>query len=98
MANTPWTRLLGLLGHKPLQPGEGLVLRGEKAIHTIGMGFAIDVLFLDPEGIVKHLISTMVPFRASPFISGATDVLELPSGTIARTRTELGDVVELNFS
>ena len=98
VADTAWTRLRGLLGHKPLQPGEGLVLRGEKAIHTIGMGFAIDVLFLDREGIVKHFIPAMAPFRASPFVSPAADVLELPAGTIDRTRTELGDLIELTYS
>ena len=98
VANTAWTRLRGLLGHKPLLPGEGLVLRGEKAIHTVGMGFPIDVLFLDREGFVKHSIPTMVPFRSSPFVSAAADVLELPAGTIARTHTELGDRIELEYS
>ena len=98
VADTAWTRLRGLLGHKPLLPGEGLLLRGEKAIHTFGMGFAIDVLFLDREGHIKHLIPTMVPLRASPFVGGAVDVLELPAGTIARTGTVLGDRIELEFS
>ena len=97
VANTAWTRLRGLLGHKPLRSGEGLMLRGEKAIHTVGMGFAIDVLFLDREGFVKHSIATMPPFRASPFVSGAANVLELPAGTIARTHTELGDRIELEY-
>jgi uncharacterized protein len=98
VANTAWTRLRGLLGHKPLQVGEGLLLRGEKAIHTIGMGFAIDVLFLDRNGYVKHAIPTMPPFRASPFVSAAADVLELPAGTIVSTQTELGDQIELVYS
>ncbi len=97
VADTAWTRLRGLLGHKPLQPGEGLLLRGEKAIHTVGMGFAIDVLFLDRAGCVKHLIPTMVPLRASPFVSAAVNVLELPAGTIARTGTALGDQITLEF-
>ncbi len=97
VADTAWARLRGLLGHKPLQPGEGLLLRGEKAIHTIGMGFAIDVLFLDRAGCVKHLIPTMVPLRASPFVSAAVNVLELPAGTIARTGTALGDEITLEF-
>jgi hypothetical protein len=95
VANTAWSRLRGLLGRPPLKPGEGLVLRGEKAIHTIGMGFAIDVLFLDRAGRVVHLIPAMVPFRASPWVPRAADVLELPSGTIAQTGTALGDQIEL---
>ncbi len=97
IADNAWTRLRGLLGHKPLQPGEGLLLRGEKAIHTIGMGFAIDVLFLDRDGIVRHLIPAMVPLRASPYVSASSDVLELPAGTAARTGTRVGDHIELEI-
>ncbi len=89
-----WTRLKGLLGHAPLQSGEGLLLRGEKAIHTIGMSFAIDVLFLDRTGNIVHLIPDMVPLKLSPFVSRSTDVLELPAGTIAKTGTRLGDQIE----
>jgi uncharacterized protein len=92
-----WSRLRGLLGHPPLHSGEGLLLRGEKAIHTVGMGFAIDVLFLDRTGEVVHLIRAMEPLRASPFIGGAADVLELPTGTIAATGTQLGDQIELRI-
>lgn len=98
VANSAWTRLRGLLGHKPLQAGEGLLLRGEKAIHTIGMGFVIDVLFLDRAGRVKHLIPNMVPWRASRFISAAADVLEMPAGTLARSGTALDDVIEFEFA
>jgi uncharacterized membrane protein (UPF0127 family) len=97
VADTAWRRLRGLLGHKALQPGEGLLLRGEKAIHTIGMGFAIDVLFLDREGCVKHQIPNMPPLRASRFVSASVDVLELPAGTILRTGTALNDLIELEF-
>jgi uncharacterized membrane protein (UPF0127 family) len=98
VAASAWARLRGLLRHAPLQPGEGLLLRGEKAIHTIGMGFAIDVVFLDRAGRVVHLIPVMAPLRLSPFVANAADVLELPPGTIARTGTMLGDQIELEFT
>ena len=90
-----WSRLRGLLGHPALQAGEGLLLRGEKAIHTIGMSFAIDVLFLDRGGLVVHLIPAMGPLRASPYVGRATDVLEMPAGAIENTDTHLGDRIEL---
>lgn len=93
-----WSRLKGLLGHAPLKSGEGLLLRGEKAIHTIGMGFAIDVLFLDRSGNIVHLIPDMVPLKLSPYVSRSTDVLELPAGTIANTGTRLGDRIEIQSS
>jgi hypothetical protein len=98
VADTWWTRLKGLLGHSPLQPGEGLLLRGEKAIHTIGMGFAIDVLFLDRTGRLVHLIPDMGPIRFSPFVSGAVDVLEIAAGQAAHTGTTLGDQIEISYT
>ncbi|HEX9075450.1 MAG TPA: DUF192 domain-containing protein [Anaerolineae bacterium] len=96
-AASVWARMRGLLGHRPLKPGEGLLLRGEKAIHTIGMGFPIDVLFLDRGGRVVHLHHSMVPLRASPFVFRAANVLEMPAGTLARTGTCVGDEIELTL-
>jgi len=98
IADNWWTRLRGLLGHAPLQSGEGLLLRGEKAIHTVGMGFPIDVLFLDSTGCIVHLIPEMSPLRASPFVSRAANVLELAAGTAAQTGTLLGDQIEISLA
>lgn len=98
VADTWWARLKGLLGHAPLKTGEGLLLRGENAIHTVGMSFPIDVLFLDKTGKIVYLIPEMGALRFSPFVRQATDVLELPAGIIARTGTTLGDQIELSFS
>lgn len=96
IAATPWSRLRGLLGHAPLQPGEGLLLRGEKSIHTIGMGFPIDVLFLDRAGRVVHLAHTMPPLRVSPFVFRAVDILEMPAGTLRQTGTTIGDEIAID--
>lgn len=95
VADTLWSRMRGLLGHAPLKPGEGLLLRGEQAIHTFGMGFSIDVLFLDRAGHIVHAIPDMVPLRLSRFVPRAADVLEMPAGTLAQTGTALGDQIEL---
>jgi uncharacterized membrane protein (UPF0127 family) len=95
VAANAWTRLRGLLGHRPLQPGEGLLLKGEKAIHTVGMGFPIDVLFLDRAGTVVCVYHNMGPLRFSRYVMNAADVLELPAGTIRNTGTDLGDRIDL---
>ena len=97
IADSWWTRLRGLLGHAPLHPGEGVLLRGEKAIHTVGMTFAIDVLFLDSAGRIVHLIPAMGPLRASRFVNRAANVLELYAGTIADTGTALGDQIDFEL-
>ena len=91
-------RMRGLLGRSSLEPGEGLVLKGEQAIHTIGMRFDIDALFLDREGRVVHLIHAMPPLRASPLVWRARDVLELPAGKIKETGTMLGDQIEFQLN
>ncbi len=98
IADNWWSRLRGLLGHAPLQSGEGLLLSGEKAIHTVGMGFPIDVLFLDSTGRIVHLIPDMGPLRFSPFVTAAANVLELPAGVAAQTGTTLGDQIEISFA
>ncbi len=97
VAATAWSRLRGLLGRPRLQSGQGLLLRGEKAIHTIGMSYPIDALFLERTGRVVHLERNLVPLRASPFVWRSADILELPAGTIERTGTALGDVILFDF-
>lgn len=95
IASTPWARLIGLLGRKSLDPGEGLLLRGEQAIHTFGMRFAIDILYLDRDFGVLRALSSLPPGRTGPFLRRAHDVLELPVGTLSASRTEEGDQLDL---
>ena len=46
VADSPWTRLRGLIGRARLQPGDGLMLRPASSIHTSFMRFPIDAVFL----------------------------------------------------
>ncbi len=98
VAASPWTRLVGLLGRSGLEPGEGLLLRGEQAIHTIGMRFPIDVVYLDREARVLRAIDSMVPLRFGPFLRNSRDVLELPAGTLVATGTREGDELVFEFT
>src|SRR5512145_1637770 len=84
LAHTHWTRLKGLLGTRSLPPGEGLWLRPCRQVHMFGMRYAIDVVFLDEQQRVVHLVSDLAPGRISPKVGSAASVLELPAGTIAR--------------
>lgn len=95
IAASPWARLVGLVGVKSLAPGYGLLLRHEQAIHTFGMRIPIDVLYLDCRGRVLRADRAMPPNRVGPLVRGVQDVLELPVGTLERTRTEIGDELEL---
>ncbi len=91
LANTFWTRLRGLLGTTALRTGEGLILAGEKSIHTMFMSFAIDVVYLDKNYTVIRTTPNMVPYRLGPFVTQSAFVLEMPVGVIAQTSTQVGD-------
>lgn len=86
-----WTRLRGLLGTSSLPAGDGLLIEHCSSIHSIGMRYPFDALFLDRSGRVIHSISAMKPNRVSRHLFSAHWVLELPAGTIRSTATERGD-------
>ncbi len=98
VASNVWTRLVGLMGCRRLDRGEALLLRGEQAIHTFGMRIAIDVVYLDREARVLRAVSAMAPSRIGPFVRGARDVLELPSGILDATGTREGDQLVFEFT
>ena len=91
LANTFWLRLRGLLGAASLEKGEGLILAGEKSIHTLFMKFPIDVVYVDKNYKVIRADTNMVPYRLGPLVTQSAYVLEMPVGTIAETATERGD-------
>ena len=47
VADTSAKRRTGLLKHSKLEPGEGLWIAPCEAVHSFGMKFAIDVVYLD---------------------------------------------------
>ena len=91
------TRLVGLLKRSTLGPEEALWLMPSKGIHTIGMKFPIDVVFLDKNNIVLGIASGMVPCRISGIQLRGYSVLELPNGTIKKSQTEVGDQLEISL-
>jgi hypothetical protein len=96
VADTFWKSLAGLLPRRALPPGEGLWIVPCQSVHTIGMRFPIDVVFLDREGVIIHFEENMKPFRISRHISRARGVLEIPAGVVHATGTQAGDVIALS--
>lgn len=93
VADTSEKRRTGLLGRESLPQGEGLWITPCEAIHTVGMKFSIDVIFLDRKRRVVKVRERMGRLRIAACLR-AHSVLELPAGTIAATRTEAGDQLE----
>jgi uncharacterized membrane protein (UPF0127 family) len=90
VADSPASRLRGLLGRSELRPGEGLLLRPASAIHTCFMRFPIDAVFLDRDWRVVGISGDVRPWRAASS-RGAKAVLELPAGESSRRGLQLGD-------
>lgn len=86
-------RRKGLLGRSSLSAGEGLWIVPCEAIHTFGMQFAIDVVYLDRDKKVKKIKHSVPSARLSACFT-AHSVLELPSGSVRRTGTMPGDRLE----
>jgi uncharacterized membrane protein (UPF0127 family) len=93
-ADSVLKRMIGLLDRKILAQGEGLLLDRCYGIHTFGMRFPIDVLFLDKQLRVIRAVPALRPYRTA-VVRQAIYVLELPVGAIARSHTLEGDQIQM---
>ena len=91
VADTHLTSLKGLLGKRKLRNDEGLWVVPSQGIHTIGVLFPIDVIFLDAERKVIHLVEHLPPFRIGPLRTSCDSVLQMPTRTIYSSQTQIGD-------
>lgn len=80
---------LGLIVRPPLNEGEALWLDPCGSIHTFGMRYAIDVLFLDAELRVLRVAKNVRPWRMRLAPGRTRSVIELRAGAAARV--EVGD-------
>ena len=97
VADSYLRRLIGLLGKTSrwARLGCGLWIVPSRGVHTIGMLFPIDLIFLDKDKEVVHVAEHVRPFRISTVSLKAASVLELPPHTIYRTGTQVGDRLEI---
>lgn len=77
------SRCIGLLNRRYLPDDEGLLLRPGGSIHTLGMRFGIDVLFLDDEMRILKIVRRLRPWRLAIAPRGTSSVLEIASGRAA---------------
>jgi hypothetical protein len=82
-ASSMTSRMFGLLGRRPLAPDEALWLTPCNSVHTLGMAYPIDVVYLDGERRVVATRSALAPLRLSA-ARRARSVLELPARTAER--------------
>jgi hypothetical protein len=95
VADSSAKRNKGLLGRKALPVGQGLWITPCESVHTFGMQFPIDLVYLDRQHRIRKVRSNVGPWRISACLS-AHSVIELPSGTVRETQSKAGDCVEFS--
>jgi uncharacterized membrane protein (UPF0127 family) len=95
VADTSAKRRTGLLKHTSLPAGTGLWIAPCEAVHTFGMKFPIDVVFLSKARKVLKIRKNM-PKRRIAMSLRAYSVLELPVGVLESTGTVPGDQLEFD--
>jgi uncharacterized protein len=73
-------RLRGLIGQPKLQPGHALIIEPGPQVHTLGMRYAIEVVFCNRSWRVLE-VAHLEPWRVSRFVRGARYAIELPAGS-----------------
>jgi uncharacterized membrane protein (UPF0127 family) len=94
VAATRAARRRGLLGRDSLAPTEGLMLAPCKAVHTVGMRFPIDVVFIDGDGKAVRVVRDLAPWRIA-MSARAKAVIELAAGTAKASDIQVGDFLYL---
>ncbi len=101
-ADSLWAKFRGLMGRRSLPQDAGLWLPGSNGIHMLFMRFAIDCVFVgkpSPADGTREVVAVrhaVAPWRGVVwYVRGAHGTLELPTGTIERTRTVRGDRILL---
>jgi uncharacterized membrane protein (UPF0127 family) len=89
-ADTLFEKTRGLLGRSSPKQGEGMFFPACRSIHTFGMAYSIDLVFLDRQGTIVSLFTHLKPFRLS-LCRSAASALELAAGEIDRLGLKPGD-------
>jgi uncharacterized membrane protein (UPF0127 family) len=79
------------MGRLRLKSDEGLWVVPSQGIHTIGLLFAIDLIYLDKDHRVVDVTESLGRFRVGPLSMKSASVLELPVRTVYSSQTQVGD-------
>ena len=83
-ARTPLERLRGLAGLESIEPDEALLLRRCRSIHTLGMRFALDLIWLDTDDHVVSIDHDVQPNRVRS-CRHARHVIEVRAGEAGKS-------------
>jgi uncharacterized membrane protein (UPF0127 family) len=80
----------------PLPEGSGLIIEPCNSIHMFFMRYPLDIVFTDRHGKVLFMYKGIKPWRMGRVVRGARTAIELPTGAIEASGTEVGDNLAIN--
>ncbi|MBS4197904.1 DUF192 domain-containing protein [Lederbergia citri] len=92
-ANSFFSRLKGLMFSK--KEKKSIWIKPCRSIHTFFMNYSIDVLYLDKENRIAAIDQDLKPGKLGTYYPGVESVVELPSGTVEKTRVSVGHEVKI---
>jgi uncharacterized protein len=90
-------RLKGLMFTKELSYESALHIKPCRSVHTYFMNYAIDVVYLNREMQIVAIDECLPPKRIGKLYKHAESVVELPSGTVTKTGTKVGHMLQIKF-
>jgi hypothetical protein len=84
-------RLRGMLGKGARRVDEGSWMVRPKVLHTIGFFYSRDLIYLDENHRVVHLVEAFPTFRIASLRTDTASVLALPVNTVYSSQTQPGN-------
>lgn len=97
VADNSFSRFLGLMGRRSIEPGSGMWITPSSGVHTFWMRMRIDVVALDSEMRVINVWHAVRPWRLCGVSLKTRSILELPAGHIQSCGIERGDVMRVQL-
>ena len=88
-------RARGLLGREPLRQGQGMYIAPCRSVHSFGMRYALDLVYIDGRQRVCKVVHGLRKWRISGSLR-AHGTLELMAGEAKRLGLSCGQEVEWN--
>ena len=86
-----WHRLRGLLGRQPLPVDAALWLKPCTSVHTLGMKYPLDLVFLDREGRILKQVHQLKSGRIALGGRSAHSVVEFAGGSLKHLPLKIGE-------
>ena len=96
LARTLAARNRGLLGRAHLPPDRALWIWRCNWVHTFGMKFAIDLVYVNKKMQVKKTVSRMRPGRLGMPVWTASSVIEFSAGFLEKHAVNIGDTLHVD--